>query len=98
MSDLPQHLSGLVSTFGKNIVHEQRLADLNELLAPLEAWLEQDFQAPIHPVTFVLGPPRSGTTVTGQLIARSGLFGFISNFAARFWGAPALGLRIERDL
>src|SRR5665213_31108 len=94
MNERVKHLGGLTSTFGKDLAREKRLAALNELLAPVEAELERHYSAPRFPVTFVLGPPRSGTTLTSQLLAQSGLFGIISNFAARFWRAPALGLRI----
>jgi LPS sulfotransferase NodH len=93
-----QQLTGLTSVFGKDLGQEERLASLNELLLPIEVELEREHCAPARPVVLVLGPPRGGTTLTSQLISRTGLFGTVSNFAARFWLAPALGLRIERDL
>jgi Sulfotransferase family len=93
-----RQLAGLTSVFGKDLAQEERLASLNELLLPIEVELERAHSVPAQPVVLVLGPPRGGTTLTSQLISRTGLFGTVSNFAARFWLAPALGLRIERDL
>jgi hypothetical protein len=40
---------------------------------------------------------RSGTTVTGQLLASAG-FGYISNFVARFWRAPVVGAMLEQTV
>lgn len=50
------------------------------------------------PVVFVVGAPRSGTTLVSQIFANSGAFGYVSNFVARFWEAPVLGARIEQAL
>lgn len=91
-------VSKLATSEGKDLMRDERLARLNHLLEPIEACLEADLIAPRHPVTFILGPPRSGTTLTSQLLARTGLFGSISNFVARFWRAPALGIRMELAL
>lgn len=44
-----------------------------------------------HPLLFIVGLPRSGTTVTHQLLARHLRVGFISNFVARSWMAPLVG-------
>lgn len=71
---------------------------MNALVAPLQAVLEAGHERPQHPPVFVLGPPRGGTTVTSQLIAASGLFGITTNFMARFWRAPALGMTIQNAL
>lgn len=91
-------LSGLASGHRKDLAQEERLAAMNELVAPLQADLEAGHDRPQHAPVFVLGPPRGGTTVTSQLIASSGLFGITTNFMARFWRAPALGLTIQNAL
>jgi len=51
-----------------------------------------------HPVLFVVGAPRSGTTLTTQVLAYGLNAGYITNIAARFWNAPTLGVRISRDI
>jgi hypothetical protein len=90
--------SVLADDTGKDLAQDEALESLNELLASVEAELEAQVVAPDLPLVFVLGPPRSGSTLVSQILAASGGYGFISNFAARFWRAPALGVRLERTL
>jgi len=94
----PPHLSPLVDLTGKNQAMERRLWRLNEELAAKGSELESRFSKPEHPPVFIFGPPRSGTTLSSQLLAATGLFGMVSNLAARFWRAPALGLMISQAL
>ncbi len=97
MDELPQ-LAGLTSRHGKSLRSEERLALLNKLVAPIQGTLEADCVVPRTPPVFILGPPRSGTTVLSQLLASSGQFGVATNFVARFWQAPALGMLIQDAL
>lgn len=94
---LPQ-LAGLTSRYGKDMGLEERLAKLNAVVAPVQAALESDRVAPQVPPVFILGAPRSGTTVISQLLASTGRFGMTTNFVARFWQAPALGMMIQGAL
>lgn len=71
---------------------------INRRLEPLEADLTSGFQGPELPVAFILGPPRSGTTLMSQLLADWGGFAYVSNFLARFWRAPYLGSILEREI
>ncbi|MGE0653350.1 MAG: sulfotransferase [Alphaproteobacteria bacterium] len=91
-------LGTLTSLFGKDVVREQALLDMNRLLAPVQASLEADTDAPAFPPVLILGPPRSGTTLASQLLQSTGQFGTVSNFVARFWLAPAVGLQIQAAL
>jgi Sulfotransferase family len=92
------HLRGLTSSYAKDTDAELRIAEINDLLAPVERDIERKHTAPAQPTVFVLGPPRSGTTLLSQLLAATGGFGVATNFVARFWRAPALGMLIERAL
>lgn len=84
--------------FRKDPEREARQRALNDLLVPLQQHLEQTTAAgPAAPLVFVIGVPRSASTLMGQLLAAAGL-GYISNFVARFWLAPAVAARIEADL
>lgn len=83
--------------FRKDGQDEAHLERLNRLLAPVEEDL-RPADAPDLPVTFIVGPPRSGTTLLYQVLAATGAFTYVTNFAARFWMAPALALRIEQAL
>lgn len=84
--------------YAKSRDTEARLRDMNACLAPSEERLLQDATEPRLPVVLVIGPPCSGTTLMGQVLAHAGCFGYVSNFLARFWMVPATGARIERAL
>lgn len=98
MPSLLAQLGALTDLVGKNLGTETRLFALNQLLEPLEHDLQAGFGAPRWPVTLILGPPRSGTTLLSQILAEGGAFGWVNNLAARFWLAPALGMRIAQAL
>jgi len=51
-----------------------------------------------HPVVFVIGAPRSGTTIMTQILSYGLGAGYIPNLAARFWRAPVTGLRLAREV
>lgn len=71
---------------------------LNRALEPLE--LDVVTAAPsVHPpAVFLVGPPRSGTTLLSQVLVASLPVDYVSNFVARFWLAPAVAMRLEDDL
>lgn len=95
MNSVPQ-LSGLTESIGKDIGSEERWARLNELLVDAEARLEATVSSPEKPLVFILGPPRSGSTLVSQILAATGCFAATTNFVARFWQAPAFGMQLER--
>ena len=47
-------------------------------------------------VVFILGLPRSGTTLAHQILASTGLFGYGSNLAAKFYLSPAFGALLQK--
>ena len=71
-------------------------ARLADLLAPLADELAGKAPPPSAPPVFIVGPPRSGTTMVYQLIARGLEVGYVSNVMARFWTAPVLGAMVSR--
>lgn len=89
MTTMPDN-SGLLSPQS-----DASAADLNNLLAPLEDQITADLEAPELPVVFIIGAPRSGTTLTYQLLVARGGFAYISNFLARFWQVPSIGIHLE---
>ena len=70
----------------------------NAALAEADDRLTTGFCAPEHPVTFIVGLPRSGTTLLHQVLAASLRIGYVSNLLARFWRAPFIGAAYERDI
>lgn len=71
------------------------LEGLNSYLEPRERELYGD-HAIEQPLIFVVGAPRSGTTLLSQLLAYCLDVGYIDNFTARFWLAPVHGIRLSR--
>jgi hypothetical protein len=86
---------GRTAAYAKDAGDEGFLRALNAQLAPLEEGLYVDCEIE-RPFVFVVGLPRSGTTLLSQVLAYGLDAGYISNFTARFWLAPVLGLRLER--
>lgn len=85
--------------FAKDNVGESFFFDLNQVLqqARLPAVLaNQDVRE--LPLIYVVGAPRSGTTLLSQLISRHLPVGYISNLIARFWLRPSVGIRLSRTL
>lgn len=47
------------------------------------------------PLIYIIGAPRSGTTLLSQLVSRFLPVGYINNLIARFWLNPSIGIRIS---
>ena len=79
--------------YAKDDRAETVLAAVNERLASAELPLARDDALP---VVYVVGAPRSGTTLAHQLLARHLPLGYVDNVVARFWGRPAVGAALSR--
>ena len=85
--------------FAKNNQQEDFLLALNQQLSRVDLP-----QPPIKnnisklPLIYVVGAPRSGTTLLSQLISRHLPVGYINNLIARFWLRPSVGIRLSRGL
>ena len=86
------------SKYRKSVKQELYLKRMNSLLSGFEEQLISKFNKPRLPTIFIVGVPRSGSTLLGQIMAQTGAFSCISNFVARFWMAPYLGMLIEQAL
>jgi hypothetical protein len=71
---------------------------LNARLASVEADLEAPFDTPEKTLFFFVGAPRSGKTVASQVLSMTGAVGYVTNFVARFWEAPRLGILLHAAL
>ena len=84
--------------FRRNESLEALIEQLNGVLVEAHTRSTEAFTAPNKPVVFVVGGPRSGTTLMMQWLAASGLFGYPSNLVARFFRAPYVGALIHEML
>lgn len=84
--------------YRKDPIEEDFLEKLNENLNQLEAGYLKDDVTEDFPTVFVIGLPRSATTLTTQFIAQGLNFSYINNLIARFWLAPLTGIRLSRIL
>lgn len=50
------------------------------------------------PTVFIVGAPRSGTTLVNQVLASCFDFGYVNQLIASMWLAPVTGLRLSRKL
>ena len=84
--------------YRKDPEQEEQLKHLNAHLAPLEGQLISGFDRPQLPIVFIVGAPRSGSTLLSQTLTQTGSFSYVTNFVARFWMAPYVGMLIEEAL
>ncbi|MBN2147356.1 MAG: sulfotransferase [Anaerolineales bacterium] len=84
--------------FHRNMKLETLLAEISQLLAPVEEELAAQHRMPRFPVLFVVGVPRCGSTLMMQWLARTNCFAYPTNLLSRFYAAPALGARIQKLL
>jgi hypothetical protein len=88
--------------------NEQRRADIrrrlpadlalylkNRVLEPLDLVLRRRYSSGNVPIVFIVGAPRSGTTVLYQLMADYLDVGFINNRMARYFAAPVVGAMLH---
>mgnify|MGYP006286900729 CR=1 FL=1 len=65
---------------------------LNEYLPPVPG-----IEGPVRPI-FIVGLPRSGSTLLVQLLIAHLRLGYATNLVARFWNQPAFGVALNRAL
>lgn len=86
--------------FSRNASLEDWLQLVNEVLQPAEqqALATHIGNRPAHPVIFIMGPLRSGTTLFTQWLSGTGLAACPTNLLSRFYSAPVTGALIQRLL
>lgn len=85
-------------SFEKNKNLDNLINIVNDLLSPIEReQMEKTLDVQVSdslPTIFLLGAPRSGSTLFTQWAASTGVFGYPSNFLSRFYKAPYIGALI----
>jgi len=78
----------------KNNNLEERLSHLNDLLHQLELIELNGETSTDFPTLFIIGSPRTGSTLFTQWLASLGTFAYPSNFLSRLYNAPYVGALI----
>jgi len=83
--------------FQKNVDLEVMLEDVNGLLGEIDtdSIRSSIYSNKEHPIIFVMGPHRSGSTLFMQWIANAGNFAYPTNLLSRFYAAPIIGAKIQ---
>lgn len=85
-------------SFARNEALDELIAELATVLGPADEAFSVRGQRPAAPVIFLVGGPRSGSTLTLQALAASGLFAYPTNLMSRFAASPGIGARIQAML
>lgn len=96
MKQDPHELLARTLPYVKNNADEDFFAELNRQLARIPLQGTTDVDTETLPLIFVVGVPRSGTTLTSQVISRFLPVSYINNLTARFWARPSVGIRLSR--
>jgi LPS sulfotransferase NodH len=83
--------------YQKNNDLENFFLEMNKSLQSLEKTQYQNYDIN-HPFIFIIGLPRSGTTLMSQVLAHSLDTGYINNLISRFWLAPLHGIRLSNSV
>jgi len=83
--------------YKKDESQEKFLEDFNKYLLKKELNEYRSYSIN-HPFIFIIGAPRSGTTLLSQLISNTFDISYINNVAARFFLAPLHGIRFSKSL
>jgi hypothetical protein len=95
--NLPEDDSVRAQPFRRNRSLESLLSSLNNSLSSAEHEALGNYSAghADHPVVFVMGPHRGGTTLFMQWLAKNGVVAYPTNLLSRFYGAPVTGAQIQ---
>lgn len=86
------------TNFKSNDKLNQVLSELKILLSPVQRQVEQRFVENKWPASFIVGSPRSGTTLVLQWLASLEIFAYPSNVLTRFAFAPYVGALVQKML
>jgi len=93
----PHETQKRLAKYAKNSDDELYFRALNEILPAFEL-PESNTECKVEtlPIIYIVGAPRSGTTLLSQLLSRCLPVGYINNLSALFWSKPSVGIRISR--
>lgn len=74
------------------------ILELSSLLKPIQNKKQDEFSENKYPIGFIIGNPRSGTTLMLQWLASLKIFSYPTNILNRFAYAPYIGALIQQML
>ena len=84
--------------FERNAALEEFLLEINTAFETSEVFFMNKYESSDWPIVFIIGPPRSGTTLLLQTFASSGVISYPTNFMSRFYKTPTVGARLQQML
>ncbi|MFN3917683.1 MAG: sulfotransferase [Flavobacteriales bacterium] len=87
-----------VDEYERNSKLEKLITEINELIGSIEISKYRNENDFLFPQIYVIGTPRCGNTLMMQWIASLNQIGFPSNFMARFYRNPYLGIKLQQML
>lgn len=84
--------------YQKNDKLDNSLNELDALLRLINLDSVELKSTPNYPTIFIVGSPRSGTTLLSQWLASTSLFSFPSNIISRFSSFPLVGYLVQKIL
>ena len=91
-------LNERTSDFKPNEKLENIIQELSDLLFPIQKQIQKKYKQNKYPFLFIIGCPRSGTTLFLQWLASLNLFSYPTNVLNRFAYAPYIGAQIQKIL
>jgi len=92
------HEEKRVDSFKVNPDLNSLIKELSELLKPIQLKKQKVFTENKYPILFIIGNPRSGTTLMLQWVASLKVFSYPSNVLNRFAFAPYIGAIVQQIL
>lgn len=86
-----------LSEFGKTDTLEDWFAEFNEQLGAVTLPPIRADGGPL-PFVYIVGAPRSGTTLLSQVLSHCLELGYINNLVAKFWRRPSVGIRLSQSV
>ncbi len=95
----PHEPNQRVEEYAKNSQEEKFFLSLNEALKTAQIEFPPvDREMLKVPIIYVIGTPRSGTTLLYQILCKYLHVGYINNLIARFWLRPSVGIRLSETI
>lgn len=87
----------MISKYKKNAKEEELFKSVNQAIKNIRSDTTNNDNINL-PIIYIVGAPRSGTTILSQVLSYSLDVGYINNLIARFWEKPSVGITLSNRL